>query len=474
MTTELHYMSAVDLLKAFTAKTISPVEALQAVQSRADEVEPTLNALIERDWEDNMIRARASAARYMAGEPVGALDGLPVVVKEEQPMIGRQQSSGSMVVHDVASETHPVPERMLEAGAIIHARTTTPEFACAALCLSDKWGVTRNPWNTDYTPGGSSGGSAVALASGTAYLASGSDMGGSIRLPASFSGVIGFKPPYGRVPSMPPYSLSSYCHEGPMARTIDDVILFQNTIQGQHRKDAISLPSQPIPSVLEDIRGLKVGYATTLGDYVVEPEIAVNTKRFADALASAGARVTEVVVPLSARSVFDTLLAHFNLNLTEYVDTACRGDGDEDRLMPYTRHIVNLCREAGQRISPLQGLSREGEIQATVLRVFEDFDVLICPTFGTYGYLADSSHVDGVDINGYHFEHHLQGALTPVFNIASRHPVLNVPSGLSPNGVPTGVQVVARPYDDITAFRVGAAAEKALGIWTDPSWRPKI
>ncbi|MCV7059463.1 amidase [Mycolicibacterium vaccae] len=215
-----------------------------------------------------------------------------------------------------------MPERMINAGAIVHARTTTPEFACATTCFSDKWGVTRNPWNRDYTPGGSSGGSAAALASGTAYLASASDMGGSIRVPASFSGVIGFKAPYGRVPSMPPYGLSTYCHEGPMARTVEDVVLFQNVIQGQHHKDPISLPSTAVPADLGDVRGLKVAYALTLGDYVVEPEIAANTQRFADVLADAGADVTEVTVPVVAKMVFETLLAHFDRNLTEYVDTA--------------------------------------------------------------------------------------------------------------------------------------------------------
>ncbi|ANI42943.1 amidase [Mycolicibacterium vaccae] len=474
MSTELHYMSAVDLLKAFGEKSISPLEALEAVQVRAAEVEPGINALIERDWEDHTIRARASTERYAAGAPLGPLDGLPVVVKEEHPMAGREQSSGSMVVRDTAAETHPVPERMINAGAIVHARTTTPEFACATTCFSDKWGVTRNPWNRDYTPGGSSGGSAAALASGTAYLASASDMGGSIRVPASFSGVIGFKAPYGRVPSMPPYGLSTYCHEGPMARTVEDVVLFQNVIQGQHHKDPISLPSTAVPADLGDVRGLKVAYALTLGDYVVEPEIAANTQRFADVLADAGADVTEVTVPVVAKMVFETLLAHFDRNLTEYVDTACRDDGDYERLMPYTRHIVELCREAGSRISPLQGITREAEIQAAVLQVFESHDALICPTVGAYGYLADDSYLDGIETNGHRFHHYLETALTPVFNIASRHPVLNVPSGLAPNGVPTGVQVVARPYDDVTAFRVGAAAERALGIWMNPEWRPNI
>lgn len=473
MSDAIHYMSAVDVLKAFRDSTMSPVEALHAVQARAAEVEPDVNALLERDWEDHLAAAEASAARYATGTPRGPLDGLPVVVKEEHPMAGREQSSGSVVVSEVAPHTHPVPERMLEAGAIVHARTKTPEFACSALCFTEKWGVTRNPWNRDYTPGGSSGGSAAALAAGTAYLASASDMGGSIRIPASLCGVIGFKPPYGRVPSMAPYGLSPYCHEGPMARTVRDVALFQNVIQGQHPKDPISLPSSPLPANLSGVRELKVAFAATLGDYPVEDDVVYNTKRFAEAVASAGATVTEVKVDLSAQTVFETLLAHFDLNLSEYVENAC-AEGDYARLMPYTRHIVEFCKEAGKRTTPLQSITRESEIQAAVLRVFERYDALICPTLGASGYLAEDDYLDGIEVNGHHLDHYLASSLTPVFNIASRHPVLNAPSGKARNGVPTGVQIVARPYDDVTTFRIGAAAEEVLGMWTSPEWRPAL
>ena len=210
--TDLHHLSATEVLRAFRARELSPVEALEAVSARADATEPTVNCLLERDHEDLSAAARAAAERYAGkGEDPRPLEGLPVVLKEEQPIAGRSLRFGSLLTEGlVAEETHPVAERVLASGALVHARTTTPEFSCAAFTHTDLWGVTRNPWNPDYTPGGSSGGSGAALAAGTAYLASGSDIGGSIRIPASFCGVVGFKAPYGRCrPSRPSTSTST-------------------------------------------------------------------------------------------------------------------------------------------------------------------------------------------------------------------------------------------------------------------------
>src|SRR5690606_34323438 len=137
--------------------------------------------------------------------------------------------------------TSPVNERILRAGGIVHARTATPEFSCAGICWSRLWGVTRNPWNHAYSPGGSSGGSGAVLAAGSAPLATGSDIGGSIRIPASLTGTVGFKPPYGRVPEEAPFNLDFYCHNGPMARTVADTILLQNVIAGPHNRDIATL-----------------------------------------------------------------------------------------------------------------------------------------------------------------------------------------------------------------------------------------
>jgi aspartyl-tRNA(Asn)/glutamyl-tRNA(Gln) amidotransferase subunit A len=471
---DLHYLSATEVLRAFRARELSPVEVLDAVNARADAVEPTVNALLERDHEDFRAAAVAAERRYAGtGEEPRALEGLPVALKEEQPIHGRALRFGSRLTEGlVADETHPVAERVYAAGAVVHARTTTPEFSCAAYTHSTLWGVTRNPWNPGFTPGGSSGGSGAALASGTAYLASGSDIGGSIRIPASFCGVVGFKAPYGRVPALPPFNLDTYCHDGALGRTVADVALFHNVIQGRHRADHVSLPALPIPGDLGDVRGLRVALAVTLGGFAVEPEVEANTRAFGAALTAAGAVVEEVTVPLDLPGLTEAALVHYGSIMGPSM--AAMGPVDELPLEGYTRHFLALSRAAAARTSVYDGLTAESAVHAALAAVFDDHDVLVCPTVGGLGFEAEQEYAEGIDVAGVHHDLYLLAALTPVFNIASRHPVLNVPSGRAPNGVPTGVQVVARPYDDVTAFHAGAAAERELGLWADPAWRPAL
>jgi aspartyl-tRNA(Asn)/glutamyl-tRNA(Gln) amidotransferase subunit A len=469
--TEVEYLSATEVLHAFRRRELSPVEVFDAVAARADAVEPKVNALLERDHEDYRAAAIAAAARYAGtGGPPRALEGLPVVLKEEHAIEGRSLRLGSLLTGDEpAGETHPVVERTLAAGAIAHARGTTPEFSCAGFTHSRLWGITRNPWNPDYSPGGSSGGSAAALASGTAYLATGSDIGGSIRIPASFCGVVGFKAPYGRVPALPPFNLDVYCHDGVLGRTVADVALFHNIVQGQHPADHVSLPALPIPEDLGDVRGLRVALAVTLGDFPIEPEVEANTRAFADALKTAGAVVDEVTVPLgvSLEQLEETAFAHYGSIMAATM-------GDDPRLTGYSRQFLALSAAAFARTGIYGGLEGEATVQRALAQVFADHDALICPTLGCLGFEAGNEYPDGIDVAGRHLEMYMLATLTPVFNVASRHPVLNVPSGRAPNGVPTGVQIVARPYDDVTAFHLGAAAERELRWWADPAWRPQI
>ncbi len=470
--TDLHYLSATEVLRAFRARELSPVEVFEAVAVRADAVEPTVNCLLERDVEASRAEAVRSAERYAAGTPAGPLDGLPVVLKEEQPIAGRALRLGSRVTEGyVSDETHPVAERILASSANVHARTTTPEFSCAAFTHTQLWGVTRNPWSPDWTPGGSSGGSGAALASGTAYLASGSDIGGSIRIPASFCGVVGFKAPYGRVPAMPPFNLDTYCHDGAMGRTVADTALLHNVIQGQHPFDHVSLPALPIPAELGDVRGMRVALAVTLGDLPVEPDVEANTRAFADALKAAGAVVEEVVVPLSHAALTEAALVHYGSIMgPSMTDLGV----DASMFEAYTQHFLSVATEAAGRTSTYHGLAAESQVHMALAQVFVEHDVLVCPTAGGYGFLAGQEYADGIDVAGTHLDLYLLACQTPIFNIASRHPVLAVPSGIGPNGVPTGVQVVARPYDDVTAFHAGAAAERELGLWNDPAWRPAL
>ena len=236
MSTDLAYLSATEALARFRDRSLSPVELTEALVARAAEVEPTVNALCITYFDQALEQAREAEKRYVGtGDAPRPLEGICVGIKEEMPIAGQPCSMGSLRYKDnVADYTDPVGQRLIDAGAIVHARTTAPEFSCAAFTHSRLWGVTRNPWNPEFGVGGSSGGTGAALASGTSTLASGSDIGGSIRIPASLNGVVGFKPPYGRVPQTPPFNLDHYCHSGPLARTVADTALFENMIAGPH------------------------------------------------------------------------------------------------------------------------------------------------------------------------------------------------------------------------------------------------
>ncbi|MFI6846422.1 amidase [Kitasatospora sp. NBC_00085] len=465
--TELAHLSATEALRRFRDRSLSPVELMTAVIERAEAVEPRVNALAERTFEQALAAARTAEARYAGrGEPPRPLEGLAVATKEEQPIAGRRATDGSLALaHETADRTHPVVERILDAGGIVHARTTTPEFSCAAFTQSRLWGVTRNPWNLAYSPGGSSGGSAAALAAGETTLATGSDIGGSIRLPASCTGTVGFKPPYGRVPAMAPFNLDTYCHDGPMARTVADCALLQNVIAGPHPLDGVSLrPKLVLPERFEGVGGLRIALSVDLGDWPVDPEVEANTRAVAQALRAAGAVVEEVDVKLSRAEVREAAMIHFGAIFGPYVSSVAAEH--RELLTPYAlafaEEVGEACREPGMFLA---GLEIEARIQAVLGDLLDRHDLLLCPTIGTPALLADDDYtVTRVSVGGQELEHYMDAALTTVFNIAGRCPVLSVPSGVASTGVPTGVQLVGRTYDDVTVFRAAAALE-AVRPW---------
>jgi Asp-tRNA(Asn)/Glu-tRNA(Gln) amidotransferase A subunit family amidase len=467
---ELAYLSATDALSMFRAGTLSPVELLDALIDRIESVDGTINAVVDRRYDEARVEAKASADRYAGGGEPLPLDGLPVAAKEEHPMAGRSWRQGSHVLADVVADVdHPIIERITNAGGIVHIRTATPEFCCAGFCHTTMWGVTRNPWNPDWSPGGSSGGSGAALAAGYAPLATGSDIGGSIRIPSSLSGVVGFKPPFGRVPAMPPYNLDQFCHDGPMARSVADLALIENVIAGPHWRDTASLRFPPtIPAEAESVAGLRVAVCLRLGDWPLAPEVESNTRRVARSLAAAGAVVEEVELPWTLDKIWLAVQAHFAAIMGAGIAAVEAAHGD--LLNDYTRAFAT---SATSELSFYEGLELEGELWAPLGRLFEQFDALVCPTMATDGYRAGESYVDGpFQVGDGQVRHHLLMAMTVPFNLFSRCPVVAVPSGLATNGVPTGVQVVGRTYDDVTAFRVAAAVE-ATGVgFHDATWRP--
>ena len=467
---EPHHLSATRARELFAARELSPVELLDAVVARAEEVEPVVNAFTETLLTEAYDAAREAERRYAdKGRAPRALEGIPLALKEEQPIAGRTLEEGSLLeVGTVADVTHPVVERVLAAGAVVHARTTTPEFSCAPFTHSRLWGVTRNPWNLDATPGGSSGGAGAALAAGTTTLATGSDIGGSIRIPASFCGVVGFKPPFGRVPGLAPFNQDTYCADGPMGRSVADVALLQDVLAGPHPGDQASLrPAYRLPDELGAVRGLRVALCVRLGDFPVDPVVEAHTRAAADALRSVGVVVDEVELPWRRELLVDTAWAHFGAVMGPFIDEVV-GEA-VDRVMPYTLEFAEGGRTAG---SYAAGLVAEAEIYRPLGELLERYDALLCPTVGAVSLPAETTGRATPIPVGDQVCSWTDVLLTMPFNIVGRVPVLAVPSGVAPNGVPTGVQLVGRTYADGTVFDLGAALEGALGLTTDDGWWP--
>jgi aspartyl-tRNA(Asn)/glutamyl-tRNA(Gln) amidotransferase subunit A len=470
--TDLCYLPATEALRLFRERGLSPVELMEAVIARAEAVEPTVNALCITYFDEALEAARTAEDAYVGrGEAPGPLTGLPVGIKDEMPVAGQPCSGGSLVHKDeIAEKSTVVAERILAAGGIVHARTTTPEFSCAGFTHSRIWGITRNPWNPDFAVGGSSGGSGAALACGTASLATGSDIGGSIRIPAGFNGVVGFKPPFGRVPEDPPYNLDQYCHEGPLARTVADCALFENVIAGPHPRDLVCVaPKLEIPESLDGINGMKVALVVTPGDRPIDADVETNTRAAADAFREAGAHVQEVGLDVSMDELSRATWTHFGAIFG--ADNMTQVEAHRDLLTPYAIDMAERSIAAIHEASFLEGLRLEADIAAKVAAILADHELLLMPTTVTRGLVAGDDYVGhGLTVGGVELPDYFDAILTPFFNVVSRCPVLNVPSGRAENGVPTGLQIVGRPYEDVSVFRAGAAYER-LRPWLDVAER---
>lgn len=461
---ELCYLPAAEAIARFKAKTLSPVELMQAVIARAESVQPAINAFTYTCFEAALEAARAAEAKYAGGQDTGALEGLPIAVKDESEIAGQPTSNGSLIMKDyVPTTTSTVNARILEAGGIVHARTATPEFSCAGYTWSRLWGVTRNPWNPDCTPGGSSGGSSASLAAGTSTIATGSDIGGSIRIPASTCGLVGYKPPYGRNPDDPPFNLDFYCHTGPLARTVADAVLLQNVMCGPDPHDIATLrPKLTLPGAYEPISGWKIAYSRDLGAFEVDPEVERNTLAALDVFRSLGATVEEVDIGWGPE-VLTAGLDYLNHLFGGYIGKLLAEHADE--MTTYARQFAeqSLDSTAAEFVGTLEVA---GQMYDTLGPLLERYNVLVCPTTALPAVAAEfDQSKDTVEINGKTVNPSLGWVMTTPFNTMSRCPVLAVPSGRAANGVPTGIQIVGRTYCDADVFRAGMAYESALGGW---------
>ncbi len=468
MTDDLCSLGAAEALARFRDHSLSPVELMRAVIRRAEAVEPRINAFSFTYFERALAAAKASEARYMKpGARLRPLEGIPLAVKDEAQIKGEVTTNASMLWKDGPGEprTSYAIDRLLKAGAIVHARSTTPEFSCASITHSLLHGVTRNPWNTDFTPGGSSGGSGAALAACSATLASGSDIAGSIRIPASACGVVGFKPPYGRNPQEPPYNFDTYCHIGPMARSVEDCALMQNVMAGPHPGDITTLrPRLRIPSSHRDVRGLKVAVSLDLGFYPVDPAVADNFQRMVALLGELGIEVTEF------RPGWDWHCLEAAWDHLCHLWGATTGPlyTRRDEMTGYARDFVERARgHSAEKF--LHSMVVAGKMYDELGAALQKNHALLCPTLALPAVAADHDPLQPVTVDGETVEGNIGWCMTWPFNMLSRCPVISLPSGQAGNGVPTGVQIVGRTYDDRTVFALADALEKARGPMAFPT-----
>jgi Asp-tRNA(Asn)/Glu-tRNA(Gln) amidotransferase A subunit family amidase len=468
---ELSYTPATELLRKMQRKEISPVEIVRNALDRIEEVNPTLNCFCFTYPEEAMEKARAAERALAAGEKVGPLHGIPVAIKDLTPTRGKRTTLGSRLYENwVPDHDAVIVERLENAGAIMVGKTTTPEFAAFSFTASPLWGITRNPWNLGYSPGGSSGGSSAAVAAGCVPMAEGCDMGGSVRIPAAFCGIVGLKPSFGRIPfEILPSQFDALSHFGPLSRTVEDSALFLAVTQGPDNRDIQSLSPALEPPLVrsKDVRGLKLALTPDYGYYEVDPEILRNLYETADLLRSLGAEVEEVKLGLTSE-VNRAYYKHWTVYIATFFGHHLKNEREREMLDP----LVIRQMEEGFTHNAVD--FKQAEIVRTRLwqafaPIFETYDALLCPTTAVPGLAHDETDFDfgfmrpNGRFRGLHLTEH--------FNMLGQCPALSVPSGYTKAGLPTGMQIVGRRYDDVGVLRIGAALEEARH-WTDD--RPPV
>lgn len=471
-------LSATEALQAFRDKSLAPSELLVSVRQRMETFDSAgpepINAITETL--DSAIEAAQVADQYYAkgsAEPIGSgaqsLMGLPIVTKEKHFISGRTISEGLQAWSSrIAATSHPIVERIESAGGIIAARTTSPEFSCATVTHSPQWGVTRNPWNTHYAPGGSSGGSGAALAAGYAPLATASDIAGSTRIPAGYNGVVGYKAPYGRVPGAGPMASDWYRGDGPMARTVADTALLYNVIAGAHHTDHSTVANDVSLSLslnegAEWLRGKRIGLTSNLGGYEVDKYAAGAVEATRKLLESAGAHVVDVDPGWNSELVRDVTMSHFGHLLADSMSAAIAEAGGD--AADYTHQFIRDAKMAASKMSLWDSVSAEHKLQNQLATLLADVEVLIAPVSAVSTLNAEASYLDGLIFENtagktVHLQHYWQAHMTVPFNINNRCPVLAVPALVQDAPIPVGIQIIGKAYDEQTVFNTGYALEQ--------------
>ena len=460
---ELVWASAVDLARRIRLKEVSPVEVTEAVLGRIEALDPRLNAFCLVAADQARAKARDAEVAVMKGEPLGPLHGVPFSVKDILFTRGLRTTGGSRLFADLVPEHDALAVgRLRAAGGVMLGKTTTSEIGHKAVTESPLFGVTRNPWDVSRTPGGSSGGAAAAVASGLGPLALGTDGGGSIRIPASFCGLVGFKPSFGRVPDYPTFpGWEHFSHTGPLARTVRDAAAALDVIAGGDDRDPVSIPAAEgsyLEACERDVRGLHVAWSADLGYARVDPVVQALCENAAAEFETLGCHV-EVVNPGwdSFEEAYSTVIAaqmH-----AAYGERIAELPGEVD---PTFAKFVERGAGVGAR-DYLVARARMREFWQDVLAFLARFDLLITPTVAVLPFPADGKppreiNDERVSVLGWM-------PFTYPFNITGQ-PAASVPAGFTAENLPVGVQIVGQRHADATVLAACAAYEAACP-WSD-------
>ena len=449
----LHSLEAHTLIAAYRQRTLSPVEVTEAVIRQIERWEPALCATWLYRPEAALAQARAAEARWLKGQPLGLLDGVPATLKDNIATEGDPTPLGSAAVSlNPAAADAPPAASMKEAGAVIVSKTTMPDYGMLSSGLSTFHALARNPWDLSKGPGGSSSGAGAAAAAGYGPLHIGTDIGGSIRLPASWCGIFGLKPSLGRIPIDPPYTGRA---AGPMTRSVADAALMMQVLSQPDARDSMSLPWQDIAwsqfdTGVDALRGLRIGLLLDAGcGLPVEPEVRAAVERAAALLAQAGAHI-EPLQPFMTQAMLEGMDHYWRMR--SHIDLSALQPAQADKVLPYIRQWA----DSAAGLSGVEVFNASHQFHQTRLasvKACSAFDYVISPTAPMPAFPAELPSPTDDPLHG--LEHI---GFTVPFNM-SEQPAASINCGYTRAGLPIGLQIAGARFDDLGVLRVARAFE---------------
>ncbi|MBM84562.1 MAG: amidase [Rhodospirillaceae bacterium] len=454
MTNDPDLLSATELTQAYAQGTLSPVETTKSVLARVDRYDGALNAFRLIDEENALEAAQKSEARWTKKEPAGPVDGVPVTIKDLTLTRGWSTLRGSLVTDPDApwEEDAPLVKRLRESGAVLLGKTTTPEYGWKGVTDSPLTGITRNPWDTAMTPGGSSGGAAAAAAAGMGALHQGSDGGGSIRIPAGFTGVYGIKPTFGRVPSWPASGFGTLSHQGPITRTVTDAALMLTVMSRPDPADWYALPfcnKDWRNALSQSISGWRIAFSPDLGHAVVDVEVAKLVRAAAESFAALGAHVEEADPGLGDQH--DIFRIHWFTGAARLQRAMT-----ENQLAKLDPGFLEVGIE-GARITLDDYLDATQAREATGSKLnhfLDSYDILLTPTLPITAFEVGEEVPVGSGMDRWT----RWTPFTYPFNLG-RHPAATIPCGFCSNGLPAGLQIIGQMNQDGKVLAASRAYE---------------